>query len=1135
MQGLRGWYGPPAPGAASAPLALLLGEPGSGKSLLLTALRGALEALSISYHEASSFRKEPPLEPMRRLLQSLLGSSRPGGAAAEGEDGAARRWKRVEPFTPVLRRLLPDLPWPAQVPPLPSLGAELDRVRLCDVIAQTLAAAASAEPLVLLIENLHWLDPLSRDALAALLRIARARSAGPEPPRILVAATLRPGEAAGLEELLQPALQAFQVEVRGYSREDTRDCATSLGIDLPLTVRETLYRATGGNPFQVHFCLKNVRPPADPRAGPAPADPARWAEGFARFLKERLGRLAPAERRLLEWMAVLGRPASEELLLSSTLPPEGSGGETRDAEASGGESPAARKQLERLEWSGWVRREPECSGGPAWSLCGERIANLVLEHLSEDERSLLHRQVGERLLEGKGQEAARPWGWSGNGSWSEVFDHLRRSGSHPLLISVGLDAAREAEQLSASARAIEVHEQLLSSLEGAGAPALFNELAENLAALLEATSLHREAIEVYRKLLAVRSAPEPRARLLRKIGILHGELGEPGLAAGCFRDALELLKGPGESLERLKLWAQMALSAPDPGEAEEWFQRFGEGIRLLPPACQDRDREELLLLAEELSFRRGRYAEALAQEDLLHQEAARSEDALSLIRSAERLAHLLIRAGEPARARHILESGLERARASGNRFLVARFLAKIGRFYRSIGKTAEALSHLLQARDLYLELGEEESRRALHLSIAHLELVLCDFEAGGRNLREYAASAPPLEPREGGPSVFPPLEPSREGRLQRVGRLRAELTQRGAQGGAQRLELLAAIAEHQVDCGELADGSRLYEEALRSPDVILNPVSLARVLQRAGRLQRILGDRGRALRYYEKSLEFLGPVPQKPLVGNAYLEVASIFVVQGEMGKGYDFLLRGLRLFMDLEDAEGLAVASLRLGEFLREVGLKQAARVASDAAADLCRGGKAARWEAQAQLLKGSLASEALDFAESGRCFAKARSLLESLKLPVEDLWLELELGWECYRRANYPEALRIARDGLESARGLGMQDTLEDFFFLLGAVESELSNRSKNFLRALELLNQALLGAQNRGRPSVEAQVLLSIGVIYEERGKAELSREYRLRARSIAEQIGSRLPPALRRAVERGSTRSEGAGLPVAASAR
>ena len=1113
IEGIRLWCGTFHGGVFPRPLMVLCGDAGAGKSLILGALKGTLDSLGGRTISCVCPGERFALEPVRILLRQLVGGGGPG------QGGFPPFLRDLEgPLAPEVRRLLPDLALSDGGPErLPLLTPALERLRSTDALARTFIEASRTKPLVLLVDDLHRIDPLSRDVLAAVVRMAHLRATRPMPPRILVIASVRRNGREGLEEILDPRFLALDVDVRGYSREDLNDLIRSRAIIRSPSQREALLRATGGNPLQVQFHLDAIA-----AGGPEPSlpeDGARAQEAFRQAVLARFASMPARAQRIFRVLAALGRPFPEGFVAEVLAALDGFGGQPS---VPAGDDFGAT--LERLLKDGWARWTAAGSGAPALGIADGLIASILLDALPAAQRSQLHQAVGETLLARRsGSPDLFPREFL-SCPWSLAFHHIEQAPAHPRWIEAGLEAAREADGLGAVTLAIEIREKLFAAMDPAASESLWLEVGERLAEDLESAGIHHEAIEVLHRLAS--SAPRSRqrqeqARTLQRMGSLYGRLGEFKLQIQCYHDGLDALRDLPESLERLKIYAHLARVSIEKGETAECTRFIQESMKIEGQGDLSTNPEylEIYSLAEEVRFHLGDYVEALSFEERIFEHCAVQGDHQGMLRSAGHLAHLHFLQGSPDKAIQCLEAGLERTVPSGSRFLRARLLEHLGRLYRSLGRAQRAQENLAAAKDLYRELGCEEAALGLQRILVHLHLALFEIEASAAAFEDYAARAPVRFAAKAPVRVFPPECAGREDRRARIQACRRRLQDKALERDPQlKARLLGDLAVLLVDAGDLAEAGRLYDEAIRIPELARTPTALARILQDSGRLRVLQGDQAKALSLYEKSLECMGPAPEKFLVGGAYLEVGSIFQVQGEGVKAYEFILRGLRIFIDLESDQGLAVGVLRLAVLLREAGVRRSAARLAAAVADFCRGTPLGRWEAEAQRIRGALASEAGDFTESDRSFRKASAIFEAQGLRLEGLELQVEVGWEAYRRENYPLALGIAREGIEAARSLGAQDLLEDFLFLLGAVESALSNRSKNFLRALEILKQALTGAQERGRPSVEAQVLLAIALIYEERGKAELGREYRDKAKAIAARLADRLPPAVRLEAQR-----------------
>lgn len=157
--------------SAGRPQALMLtGEAGIGKSRLVRefrrqlAERGApvLECRCAPEHSGSAL--QPVIELLRRQLQL---------AGAEDPAGALERLRRSGLATlggdEALALAADLLSLPAEgLPPVPG-DAALRRQRTMDLLVRWLRASAANRPLVLIVEDVHWIDPSTRELVASLL------------------------------------------------------------------------------------------------------------------------------------------------------------------------------------------------------------------------------------------------------------------------------------------------------------------------------------------------------------------------------------------------------------------------------------------------------------------------------------------------------------------------------------------------------------------------------------------------------------------------------------------------------------------------------------------------------------------------------------------------------------------------------------------------------------------------------------------------------------------------------------------------------------------------------------------------------------------------------------------------------
>jgi DNA-binding SARP family transcriptional activator len=260
----------------SRELALIVGEPGIGKSRLLDELAVAMRAAGGLVLGGRAFEAE---------------MVRPYGAWVDA--------LRALDVGEIPLRLRTEL-----APLLPELGAApttSERVRLYDAVVTLLSSLARAgRPLALVLDDVHWLDESS----AALLHyVARAQTGG----HLVIAAAARPGELADQRAVLQ-VVRALGRDGRVRRIElgplDAAAIAELVGSDDAARV----FADSGGNPL---FALELAAAGAD-----------GGGDTLDELLRDRLDRLGGRARDLLPFTAALGRSFGVELLAAAAaLPP----------------------------------------------------------------------------------------------------------------------------------------------------------------------------------------------------------------------------------------------------------------------------------------------------------------------------------------------------------------------------------------------------------------------------------------------------------------------------------------------------------------------------------------------------------------------------------------------------------------------------------------------------------------------------------------------------------------------------------------------------------------------------------------------------------------------------------------------
>ena len=167
-----------------------------------------------------------------------------------------------------------------------------------------LTVAAAAQPLVLLADDLHWLDPASADAL-----LFAVRRFGDDAVACVLAA--RPGV---------PALAGLPAhDLTGLQRAEVRRLAEVVtGIRPTAAVAERLDAETGGNPLAV-LELAGSMTAAQLGGADLPEMPLAPGAGVRQGFADRLGRLDPEVRTTLLVAAAAGRCAVADVTAAAKL------------------------------------------------------------------------------------------------------------------------------------------------------------------------------------------------------------------------------------------------------------------------------------------------------------------------------------------------------------------------------------------------------------------------------------------------------------------------------------------------------------------------------------------------------------------------------------------------------------------------------------------------------------------------------------------------------------------------------------------------------------------------------------------------------------------------------------------------
>ncbi|MDP8904692.1 MAG: AAA family ATPase [Chloroflexota bacterium] len=247
-------------------LAVLLGEPGIGKSRLLAELRRRLEAQApdgaaprwIEGHCVSYGRSVPyhlVLDLVRSMLAIPFVASESEAAAMLDERLAELLGEEASDVRPYLAHLL-ALPLDAAASERVQLDPETLQGRYVAALVRVLRALTAKQPVVLVCEDIHWADPASVEVTLQLvplvmrmpvLLLVAGRSETDVPGwRLIAQARATLGEAL-VETRLQPLSDSDSRALVGHLLEIE---------SLPDSVRAAILARAEGNPFFVEEVIR---------------------------------------------------------------------------------------------------------------------------------------------------------------------------------------------------------------------------------------------------------------------------------------------------------------------------------------------------------------------------------------------------------------------------------------------------------------------------------------------------------------------------------------------------------------------------------------------------------------------------------------------------------------------------------------------------------------------------------------------------------------------------------------------------------------------------------------------------------------------------------------------------------------
>lgn len=399
------------------------GEAGIGKSRLINQAQDTLcEKNQIAKYSCSPYHTGtalyPVIEQMARMLRFRPEQS-PDERLAQLKDFVARAGGDYEPH----------LKWIAALMSLPSdapttVSAQEARQRTIDALLWWLMAASKKLPLLIIVEDAHWIDPTSLQLMQLLVDQVGSMAA-------LILVSYR--APYGSPWVDHPARHAIALD--RLDRANANAIVTSVAGEgnLPPALIEQIVDKTDGIPLFVEEMTKMVldTDAAQERSVDAPLSlpPAQLPTTLLDSLNARLDQLAPA-KRVAQIAAVLGREFSYDIL----------------SEISGLAAAALVPLLGQLVEAGLIHQTGSATQERRFAFKHALVRDAAYQSLLKRDRRDLHASVAG-LLDRKNADKARfpP---------ELIAQHYSEAGAILDALKYWGIAARRALQMSANAEAV---------------------------------------------------------------------------------------------------------------------------------------------------------------------------------------------------------------------------------------------------------------------------------------------------------------------------------------------------------------------------------------------------------------------------------------------------------------------------------------------------------------------------------------------------------------------------------------------------------------------------------------------------------------------------------------------------------
>lgn len=654
-------------------LVIVEGEAGLGKSRLVSEWVDAMPSDAVVFWRGRGlpYAQGTGYGVFRSLLQNAL----------EGYRSTADWTSRVDDaFKPLIRRLL-GLP---SGPQETTLWEHLDPARLNQLttlaIREWLVNEAALHPIMLILDDFHWADDLSREALQALIPLVADH-------RVLFCVMTRPHADFSLDCATVEASRCDRLEVSPLSESESRRLLGSF-VDLssfPESTISTILTRAEGNPFYIEEFVRALierelvkLDSGTWRAASAPRlESLEFPTSLRGLMLARVDRLPENLRQLLQDASVVGLQFDIALL--------------QEIEQRLGRSENIIPMIDRLTELDLLELRPT-AGPHVYAFRHILTQETVYRSILRNERPLLHRTVAE------GIESVYPQTLQ---DYVEVLAmHYDRARVREKALDYAILAGQRAQNRFANREAISHYSRALQLSQHLGRTDTSRwQAAVGLGDVQQHIGEYEEAIAFYEAALDewTQAPPVSRAEVMLKLGRASDKLGD---------------------LEKTEAWLKSA--AAEISLAQE-----------RTPAVE----AEIYGALGWLNYRGGDLPMA---QTLLERAAALADstDGYSILSSIlNRLGGVYFSQGAWDQAARVVQRALDIREQLGDLLGVARSSNNLGILLRDSGDWSGALQTYRRSLDAMHAIGDAEGIAIAHTNIGNVHIDMGHWEEAEDNLR----------------------------------------------------------------------------------------------------------------------------------------------------------------------------------------------------------------------------------------------------------------------------------------------------------------------------------------------------------------------------------------------------------------